>query len=208
MEMPVKPTPKIHLIQDQILAQLAAAAAPLTGHDLIQLIEPERDDDIYLALGTLKKAGQIEVAGTVKGSRNQPARLYRLAELDASPAPLAPAALERLLTVLEQEVALVDADGQSCVSAWSGTEQTAGDEFTTAEHVCGGQCAPLIAHPVGPHGDPIIQAIERLGEPRFLEGPMHADRLRALADCPPIANNGDIRAWLLDLAATLSELAA
>ena len=54
--------------------------------------------------------------------------------------------------------------------------------------------------------DPIIQAIDRLIEPRWIEGAMHVQRLRALADCEALTHHPDVAAWLRDLANIIQEM--
>jgi hypothetical protein len=56
------------------------------------------------------------------------------------------------------------------------------------------------------HTDPIIQAIDRLIEPRWIEGTMHVQRLRALADCEALTHHPDVSAWLRDLANIIQEM--
>ena len=57
-------------------------------------------------------------------------------------------------------------------------------------------------------GDFVIRAIDRLGEPRWQEGTMHATRLRALAASPALRAGPDVTTWLVDLASIIEEMAA
>lgn len=54
--------------------------------------------------------------------------------------------------------------------------------------------------------DPIISAIDRISEPRWLGGTLDAQRLRALARCALIAPHTDLAAWLTELAGIIESM--
>jgi hypothetical protein len=56
--------------------------------------------------------------------------------------------------------------------------------------------------------DPVIRSINRMDEPRWQEGRMHAQRLRALAESAVCAAHPDVRTWLYDLSETIEDMAA
>jgi hypothetical protein len=90
-------------------------------------------------------------------------------------------------------------------------------QLTDALH--GTAALPMVTHPLSIDvidaalasagtSDFVIRAIDRLGEPRWQEGTMHATRLRALAASPALRSAPDVNAWLVDLASIIEELAA
>lgn len=179
MDMQTKPQTRVAM--DEVLRLMADHGPEMSSTEIREMCSVD-DNAAYAAIGNLLKEGLIELAGKVKGKRGQTTRVYRLASTaDAS--------------VNEPEPEPVDGPSEPDPLEIGQSEQHAGDEFERAVYVA----------PVG-SGDPIIAAIERLAEPRWQEGLMHASRLRALAASACVAPHSDIAAWLGDLASAIEEM--
>lgn len=183
--------PRIHRVQDEIMNLLSLNSDPMTARDLITLCEShEAESDIHKAVGSLVRAGRIEVAGTTEGARGATARLYRIANNAGTDT--------ELMSHLERDLAGAGAGPNIPLDSAHGS--TLADEFERSGPMQPGKCS---------YGsDPILSAIERLEEPRIVDALRDAMLLRALADSPALRSEPDVGQWLQDLAEKLDRRAA
>lgn len=205
------PISKTATVAEIILAELATSVEPLTSGDLYERLELDHGDTvIHRAITSLLKDGRIELDEPRMGRRGQMAKTYRLSRSDAT----------RLMAHLEAELessAEVDqADIQTRMIHEDLDHAAAshnGDELHVIHAHIPCETAANFADLAAKHTDPIIRALAQMDirEPRFQEGQMHVDRLRALAshldEGKPVLPQMDLVSWLLDLAATLEEMA-
>lgn len=203
--MIVKRTNKTETVAEMILIELANADQPLTSGDLYERLELDTSDTvIHAALRLLERDYRIEQSTPRLGKRGQPAKTYRLARSDAS----------RLIEHLESELPHApDSDTPRCVSCGAPVETAEAStclecRIDTAEHEADAR-RPVNLAPVD---DPVLRALARMDarEPRFQEGQMHVNRIRAIAnhldEGRPILPQMDVIAYLYDLANTIEAM--
>lgn len=224
------PISKTQTVSEMILAELASADHALASGDLYDRLEMDAGDTtIHRALTSLLKDGRIELDEPRLGKRGQPTKTYRLSRSDAT----------RLMEHLESELAGSAALDQGDIQTRMIIDEDRGPVIryplsTTLDEPRCTACGGLLEHPEtptcqecqidtaeheadarhsrAPTDDPILRALARMEarEPRFQEGQMHVDRIRAMAthldEGRPILPQMDVIAYLYDLANTIQAM--
>jgi len=188
-------TPILTTVRKEILNALAQVDQPLGNAELrAHCPSAQTSDQISNALYVLNKRGLIAAEpGAHPGANGKRNPVYRLAASANAPVSLDAEETQRLTAHLEQQLEAPpappapDRDPDRESRTLNGTAHPEPDPART---------------------DPVICAIDRLTEPHWVDGPMHAQLLHRLADAPLMAKQPDVRAWLTDLANIIEELSA
>lgn len=195
---------KTEQIQDAIVDVLASAPAAMIGGDLYRAIEiADSESIIYKALNKLQRTGDVENLGDGLSPKGQICKAYTLTELGhqrrEQRQPRADVTRRFNATgaaiPLEADTAWPDA-----LEAHHGKTSALLDTDTATDRLMSALQQSI--------GDPILAAIDRLPEPRWVDGPMHAQRLRWLACSSHIRREPDIEAWLNDLAGIIEGMSS
>jgi len=174
---------KTQRLELEALCILSTATAPMTAGDLYRASTSDTDSIVFKAVGNLARAGLVEVAGNGLSPKGQVCKSYRLTAQGRA----------RLMAEhLVPDLGASDPTPKPAPVAIQAPEPPP---------------EPAVVQAPDPaRTDPVICAIDRLTEPHWVDGPMHAQRLHRLADAPLMAKQPDVRAWLTDLANIIEEL--